>query len=156
MSAPAKPVRQPVSDSEITKKTRRDEDEYMSDASTATSASEAESDYSESEDEDEEILFDFSLSLSNNRRILKKGDCVNAFAIDVISEAAKLGAEIKKKSDSIRVVGSKFTLKFSCGDEDGEELIGEAFDEISADSEASDEAKLLAFVLTFVDEKVAD
>ena len=37
-------------------------------------------------------------------------------------------------------------------EEDGEELIGEAFGEISADSEASDEAKLLAFVLTYVDE----
>ncbi len=144
-----KPARQTTTEEEV-KKTRRDEDEYMSDASTATSASEEESDYSESEDD--EILFDFSLSLSNSRRILKKGDCVNAFAIDVISEAAKLGAEIKKKSDSIRIVGNKFTLKFSCSEEDGEELIGEAFDEISADSEASDEAKLLAFVLTYVDE----
>jgi len=149
MSAPMKPARQTTTEEEV-KKTRRDEDEYMSDASTATSASEEESDYSESEDD--EILFDFSLSLSNSRRILKKGDCVNAFAIDVISEAAKLGAEIKKKSDSIRIVGNKFTLKFSCSEEDGEELIGEAFDEISADSEASDEAKLLAFVLTYVDE----
>ena len=150
MSAPMKPARQTTTEEEV-KKTRRDEDEYMSDASTATSASEEESDYSESEGDDE-ILFDFSLSLSNSRRILKKGDCVNAFAIDVISEAAKLGAEIKKKADSIRIVGNKFTLKFSCSEEDGEELIGEAFDEISADSEASDEAKLLAFVLTYVDE----
>ena len=149
MSTPVKPTRPVVSEEE--KRARTAEDEYMSDASTETSASEEGSEYSES-DEEEDIIFNFSLSHSSSRRILKKGDCVNNFAIDVIAEAAKLGAEIRKKNDSIRVVGKKYTLKFTCEEEDGSDLIAEAFEEITGTNDASDEAALLAFFVSSADD----
>lgn len=148
MSMPVKEtVRKPST--EETKRSKKEEDEYMSDASTETSESEAESDYSDS-DEDEEVLFDFSLSLNKGRRILRKGDCVNHFAIDVLCEAAKLGCELHKKENSIRVRGATMTLKFACEGDDGRELIDEAFEDITGENEASDEAKLLAFMLAYV------
>ena len=113
---------------------------------TETSESEEESEYSESESE-EEVLFEFAVSETNNRRILRKGDCVNYFAIDVIAEAAKLHLEIRKKSDSIRVVGPEITMKFSCAADEGAEYLAEAFDEITKNDDASDEAKLVAYFL---------
>jgi len=114
---------------------------------TDTSASENESEYSDSESEDD-VLFEFAVSETNGRRIRNSGDCVNYFAIDVIAEAAKLGLEIRKKSDSIRVVGPEFTMKFSCAADDGAEYLAEAFDEIAKNDDASDEAKLVAFFLS--------
>tara|TARA_B100000767_G_scaffold190518_1_gene177816 strand:+ start:23445 stop:23927 length:483 start_codon:yes stop_codon:yes gene_type:complete len=141
--APRKP--QPT---EELKRAKKDEDEYMSDASTETSDSEQESDYSESED-DEDVLFDFSLSINEGRRILRTGDCVNHFAVDVISEAAKLGCTLRRKQNSIRITGANLTLKFACGGDDGVDIIDEAFEDIASVTDASDEAKLLAFLLAY-------
>lgn len=149
MSMPVKEAPRKQQSSEEVKRTKKDEDEYMSEASTETSESEAESDYSESEEDDDEVLFDFSLSLNEGRRILRTGDCVNHFAVDVISEAAKLGCTIRRKQNSIRITGANLTLKFACEGEDGVDIIDEAFEDIASVTSASDEAKLLAFLLSY-------
>ena len=149
MSAPVKDTTRKPQPTEELKRTKKDEDEYMSDASTETSESEQESDYSESDDDDDEVLFDFSLSLNEGRRILRTGDCVNHFAVDVISEAAKLGCTLRRKQNSIRITGANLTLKFACGGDDGVDIIDEAFEDIASVTDASDEAKLLAFLLAY-------
>ena len=148
MSTPVKDTPRKPQPTEELKRAKKDEDEYMSDASTETSESEQESDYSESED-DEDVLFDFSLSLNEGRRILRTGDCVNHFAVDVISEAAKLGCTLRRKQNSIRITGANLTLKFACGGDDGVDIIDEAFEDIASVTDASDEAKLLAFLLAY-------
>ena len=149
MSTPVKDTPRKPQPTEELKRAKKDEDEYMSDASTETSESEQESDYSESDDDDEEVLFDFSLSLNEGRRILRTGDCVNHFAVDVISEAAKLGCTLRRKQNSIRITGANLTLKFACGGDDGVDIIDEAFEDIASVTDASDEAKLLAFLLAY-------
>ena len=148
MSTPVKDTTRKPQPTEELKRAKKDEDEYMSDASTETSESEQESDYSESDDDDE-VLFDFSLSLNEGRRILRTGDCVNHFAVDVISEAAKLGCTLRRKQNSIRITGANLTLKFACGGDDGVDIIDEAFEDIASVTDASDEAKLLAFLLAY-------
>ncbi len=150
MSMPVKETPRKQQSSDEVKRTKKDEDEYMSEASTETSESE-ESDYSDSDedDDDDEILFDFSLSLNEGRRILRTGDCVNHFAVDVISEAAKLGCTLRRKQNSIRITGANLTLKFACDGEDGVDIIDEAFEDIASVTDASDEAKLLAFLLAY-------
>ena len=149
MSMPVKETTRKQQSSEEIKRTKKDEDEYMSEASTETSESEEESDYSDSDEDEDEILFDFSLSLNEGRRILRTGDCVNHFAVDVISEAAKLGCTLRRKQNSIRITGANLTLKFACDGEDGVDIIDEAFEDIASVTDASDEAKLLAFLLAY-------
>lgn len=118
------------------------------DASMSEEDSEA-SDYSssETEEEEDECLFDFVLSETGSKRSLLKGDLTDSFGIDVAVEAAKQGAEIRKKNDSLRIIGTRFMLKLSSQEEDEGESIASAFDAISKPVEASSEAKLLAYLL---------
>ena len=119
------------------------------DASMSEEESEA-SEYSSSdteEEEDEDCLFDFVLSETGSKRSLLKGDLTDSFGIDVAVEAAKQGAEIRKKNDSLRIIGKRFMLKLSSQEEDEGESIASAFDAISKPVEASSEAKLLAYLL---------
>lgn len=126
-----------------------DDDLVDSDASMSEEESEA-SEYSSSESEEEEeedCLFDFVLSETGSKRSLLKGDLTDSFGIDVAVESAKQGAEIRKKNDSLRIIGKKFTLKLSAQEEDDGESIAAAFESISKPVEPSSEAKLLAFLL---------
>ena len=120
------------------------EEEYMSES---TETSESESEYSSEEEEEEEVLFKFSLSYTNSRKIKNSGHWSSNFCIDVTSECARLGADIRKKSGTIRIRSKKYTLKFSCDEDDGDSLIQDAFDEISNVQEGSDEAKSMAILL---------
>ena len=121
-----------------------DDAEYMSDS---TETSESESEYSSEDEEEEEVLFDFSLSYSSNRKKIDSGQWSSNFCIDVTSECARRGADIRKKNGSIRIKGARYTIRFSCDGDDGDTLIQEAFDEISNVQEGSDEARSMAFLL---------
>lgn len=138
-----------------TKKKPVDEDESMQESSeeesesesSEGSGSESESEDSYSESSDEDPLFDYVLTSSaNSKKVLESGDFTSTFAIDVAVHAAKLGAEIRKKSDSLRIVGDHLTLKMTSQDGDSE-LITSAFEEIGSPDAVSSEAKLLALLL---------
>ncbi len=106
---------------------------------------ESESESSESESSDEP-LFDFCLTLNDSKKVLVKDDCAYTFAIDVAVSAAKMGAEIRKKTESLRIVGKKYCLKLTPTEEDTD-LITTAFEAIGSPQEASGEAQLLAYLL---------
>ena len=128
------------------KKVVDDDSEYDEDASVSVESEEEYSTSDESEDEEEDQLFDFILTQTGQRKILVRGDITATFAIDVCVAAAKLGAEIRKKTESLRVVGKRFALKMTPqnGDED---VLSQAFEEIGNPSEVSAEANLLAYLL---------
>jgi len=119
------------------------EDASMSEEDSASEYSSSETE----EEDDEDCLFDFVLSETGSKRSLLKGDLTDSFGIDVAVEAAKQGAEIRKKNDSLRIIGKRFMLKLSSQEEDEGESIASAFDAISKPVEASSEAKLLAYLL---------
>tara|TARA_B100000768_G_scaffold178556_1_gene194542 strand:- start:55 stop:510 length:456 start_codon:yes stop_codon:yes gene_type:complete len=123
---------------------KQEAEEYMSES---TDTSESESEYSSEEEEEEEVLFKFSLSYTNSRKIKNSGHWSSNFCIDVTSECARLGADIRKKSGTIRIRSKRYTLKFSCDEDDGDSVIQDAFDEISNVQEGSDEAKSMAILL---------
>lgn len=127
-----------------------DNNDPDSEDASMMSEEDSDSDYSSSEteeEEDEDCLFDFVLSETGSKRSLLKGDLTDSFGIDVAVEAAKQGAEIRKKNDSLRIIGKRFMLKLSSQEEDEGESIASAFDAISKPVEASSEAKLLAYLL---------
>ena len=132
-----------------------EEDESMQESSEESEASDSESEGSEesesedsySESSEEDPLFDYVLvSSANSKKVLESGDFTSTFAIDVAVHAAKLGAEIRKKSDSLRIVGDHLTLKMTSQDGDSE-MITSAFEEIGSPDAVSSEAKLLALLL---------
>lgn len=127
-----------------------DNNDPDSEDASMMSEEDSDSEYSSSEteeEEDEDCLFDFVLSETGSKRSLLKGDLTDSFGIDVAVEAAKQGAEIRKKNDSLRIIGKRFMLKLSSQEEDEGESIASAFDAISKPVEASSEAKLLAYLL---------
>lgn len=134
----------PKDDEELSEVSSGDEAD-KNDKDVSASESESESEYDSDESEDE-ILFDFFLTKTGEKKILNKGDITSTFATDVAVHAAKLGAEIRKKSDSLRIVGPKYTLKLCAQSEESDD-IAQAFEQISAPLDVSDEAKLMAYFL---------